>query len=410
MDQEFFKKQFAVFGSIILSIIALIGFLYKTSIISSPMALILIPLFLLFPYRKDSQFVKRMIILTSILCVGWILSDLGSAILPFFLSFLIAYILDPFVVFLTTKKIPRWLASLCIVGFFVGTVTGIAIGVFPIIFSQLDQVLRTLSGLVQSMSDYLDSKEFYETLAQFGLKESQMKPIIQQEFIPELQNLFSLIFKSLLTFFKSVQGIATQIFNVIIVPVLTFYFLKDFEKFKRLVKSLIGKKDKKMLYDLKRINNIVRKYIAWQVLSAFIVATATSIAFSLYGIPYPIVLGILCGVFNPIPYLGIFVSMIISIFTVTLVNPSMFLPQGMFIVTVISALHFINAYFLEPNIAGKQVGLHPIMLIASLFIFGTLFGVVGLLVAVPGAAILMMFFNDWREKTEQKDSITIDSQ
>ncbi len=410
MDQDFFKKQSAIFGSIILSIIALIGFLYKTSIISSPMALILIPLFLLFPYRKESQFVKRMIILTSILFIGWILSDLGSAILPFFLSFLIAYILDPFVVFLTTKKIPRWLASLCIVGFFVGAVTGIAIGVFPTIFSQLDQVLRTLSGLVQSMSDYLDSKEFYETLAQFGLKESQMKPIIQQEFIPELQNLFSLIFKSLLTFFKSVQGVATQIFNVIIVPVLSFYFLKDFEKFKRLVKSLIGNKDKKMLYDLKRINNIVRKYIAWQVLSAFIVATATSIAFSLYDIPYPIVLGILCGVFNPIPYLGIFVSMIISIFTVTLVNPSMFLPQGMFIVTVISALHFINAYFLEPNIAGKQVGLHPIMLIASLFIFGTLFGVVGLLVAVPGAAILMMFFNDWREKTEQKDNTVIDNQ
>ncbi len=409
MDHEFFKKQSAIVGSIILSIIALTGFLYKTSIINSPMALILIPLFLLFPYRKESQFVKRMIILVSILFVGWVLSDLGSAILPFFLSFLIAYILDPFVVYLTTKKIPRWAASVGIVGFFIGTVSGIAIGVFPTIFSQLDEVLRTLSSLVQSMSDYLDSKEFYETLAKFGLKESQMKPIIQQEFIPELQNLFSIILKSLLSFFKSLQGVATQMFNAIIIPVLAFYFLKDFDKLKNLIKSLIGKKDAKMLNDLKRINQIVRKYIGWQVLAAFIVATSTSIAFTLYGIPYPIVLGILCGVFNPIPYLGIFVSMIICIFTVTLVNPDMFLEQGIFIVTVISILHFINAYFLEPNIAGKQVGLHPIMLIASLFIFGTLFGVVGLLVAVPGAAILMMFFNDWREKTERKENIIIDN-
>jgi predicted PurR-regulated permease PerM len=146
------------------------------------------------------------------------------------------------------------------------------------------------------------------------------------------------------------------------------------------------------------------------VLAAFIVATSTSVAFTLFGIPYPIVLGILCGVFNPIPYLGIFVSMIICIFTVTLVNPVMFWEQGVFIVAVISVLHFINAYFLEPNIAGKQVGLHPIMLIASLFIFGSLFGVVGLLVAVPGAAILMMFFNDWREKTERKENIIIDNE
>ncbi len=410
MDHEFFKKQSAIVGSVILSIIALTGFLYKTGMIERPMALILIPLFLLFPHRKDSKFVKRMILLASILFVVWVLSDLGSAILPFFLSFLIAYILDPFVVYLTTKKIPRWVASVCIVGFFIGLVSGVAVGVFPIIFSQLDEVLRTLSSLVESMSDYLDSREFYETLSGFGLKESQMRPIIQQEFIPELQNLFSIILKSLLTFFKSLQGVATQMFNAIIIPVLAFYFLKDFDKLKKLVKSLIGKKDAKMLYDLDRINKIIRKYIAWQVLAAFIVATSTSIAFSLYGIPYPIVLGILCGVFNPIPYLGIFVSMIICIFTVTLVNPAMFLEQGVFIVTVISILHFINAYFLEPNIAGKQVGLHPIMLIASLFIFGSLFGVVGLLVAVPGAAILMMFFNDWRAKTERKDNIIIENE
>ncbi len=409
MDQEFIKKQTAVFGSIVLSIIALIGFMSKTGILARPMALILIPLFLLFPYRRESLFVKRMIILASILFIVWILSDLGAAILPFFLSFLIAYILDPFVVYLTTKKIPRWLASISIVGFFVGLVTGVAVGVFPTIFSQLDQVLTTLSGLVKTMSDYLESKEFYATLSEFGLKQKQMKPIIQKEFIPELQNLFELILHSLLSFFKSLQSVATQLFNAIIIPVLAFYLLKDFDKLKRLIKSLVGKKDPKMLNDLKRINQIIRKYIGWQILAALIVATTTSIAFSLYGIPYPIVLGILCGVFNPIPYLGIFISMVIGIFTVVLVDPSMVWSQGMFIILVISALHFINAYFLEPNIAGKQVGLHPVMLIASLFIFGTLFGLVGLLIAVPGAAILMMFFNDWRDKTERKDNIIIDN-
>jgi predicted PurR-regulated permease PerM len=58
-------------------------------------------------------------------------------------------------------------------------------------------------------------------------------------------------------------------------------------------------------------------------------------------------------------------------------------------------MHFINAYLLEPNIAGKMIGLHPALLIASLFVFSGLFGFLGLLIAVPLTATLVMFFNDW---------------
>ncbi len=180
---------------------------------------------------------------------------------------------------------------------------------------------------------------------------------------------------------------------------LSFYFLKDFDKLKNFIKSTLAIKNEKLLYDLRRINRIVRVYVGWQILAAFIVASVCSITFTLFGLPYSIVLGILCGFLNPIPYLGVLLSYVACSLILVFVSPDGLVGNIIVAVSVISAMHFINAYFLEPNIAGRQVGLHPLMLIASLFVFGGLFGFIGLFIAVPCTATLMMFFNDWKESS-----------
>jgi predicted PurR-regulated permease PerM len=68
-------------------------------------------------------------------------------------------------------------------------------------------------------------------------------------------------------------------------------------------------------------------------------------------------------------------------------------------------MHFINTYLIEPNILGRRVGLHPLILFGSLFIFGAVFGFMGLLIAVPCTATMMLFYNDWRNKLKMEFTI-----
>jgi predicted PurR-regulated permease PerM len=312
------------------------------------------------------------------------------------------YMLEPFIDFLESKKIPRWATALTLVLFASGIVTTVAIFVFPVLFSQLDSAIKQISSIVTSVSSFVESRKFYKLFEGFGISSDTIKNIVQTEFVPEIKTFISKILESLLSFLTSLSGVASQLINGLLLPIFSFYFLKDFNKIKDLIKSLLERKNVKFLNDLKRINRIFRIYISWQITAAIIIGTSCSILFSIFGIPYPIVLGLICGFLNPIPYMGSLASMVICILTSALVNPDEFLYLSLTSISIITALHFINAYLLEPNIAGKQVGLHPLLLILSLFVFGTLFGFIGLMVAVPTTASLIMFFNDWRNRQSAK--------
>lgn len=400
MKKEFLRKQTSIYFSLGLSILALFGFMYQSKILFEPLVLFAISIFVLFPYRNESRLIKRILLLIIFLFVGWLISVLGVVLIPFIVSFMIAYLLDPFVTRLSSR-IPRWLSAGVIILAFVGIVSVISVFVFPSVFLQLDSAINKITLLVSSVSGYIESDSFYAILGQFGLQEQTAREMVNNELMPKLQNIITAIFSALMSFMNSMSGLASQVLNAILIPILSFYLVKDFNKVKELVKTLLKDKNQKLLYDLRRGNIILRKYIGWQIIAATIVAVCCSIAFTLFGIPYPIVLGIICGLFNPIPYVGFVTSMIITVLTIIIVSPEDIWLQIFFALAVINLLHFINTYFLEPNIIGRQVGLHPVVLIGSLFIFGGLFGIVGLLIAVPTTAILVMFFNDWRNKLEE---------
>ena len=172
----------------------------------------------------------------------------------------------------------------------------------------------------------------------------------------------------------------------------------DTNKIKEQIKFLLGKKNQKLLTDLKRINEIFKVYIGWQLISASMVATVCSVAFLIGNVSYPFLLGMICGILNPIPYLGLLSSMVICSLTVIIAGPPDMWQEILIIVITILSWHTINAYLIEPNVLRRSVGVHPIMLFASLYIFGALFGIIGMLIAVPCTATMMLFFNDWNEK------------
>lgn len=403
MDKLFYRKQYSLLITIIISLAALVGFMITSGIVAYPLVLILISFFILYPYRKDSSLTSRLMILISLLMLGWLLWDLGMALLPFFISFIIAYLFDPLVNRLEKKKFPRWLSSLLITLILLAIAALIAIYVIPLIIAQSNNIIKRFSLIITDISQYIDSPEFYQSLRERGLPEHQIKEVVNKDVLPRIEDLFSIIFGSVTTAMDQIVSIATQLINAIIIPILTFYFLKDFRKMKNTIKNILEVRNREMLKNLRRINRIIRKYLGWQALAAMIVATVSSFVYWIFGVPYAIILGVMAGAINPIPYLSIIISCGVGIITVALTGHDHLLRHSIVILATINGLHFINAYFLEPNIAGKQVGLNPILLIISLFIFGGLFGLIGLLIAVPLTATLMMFFRDWLEKYVHKD-------
>jgi len=403
------KSKFPIVSVVSVSAIALGYFLYMTGMAFNPLIISGVSFFLLFPFRKESVLIRKLLMLTSILFSAWILRELGMTLLPFVIAMMFAYFLDPIVSWLERKHIPRWIAALVIILCMAGGISLVSIFVFPIAFAQLDDVIKQVSSMITSTTSYLESKKFYRMLESFGLPRSTMKEIIQNEMMPKVESIYKVMLGALLSVLTSISSLASQVLNVILIPILSFYFVKDFPKIKASLQRIIERSNKHAYTNIKRMSDILKAYFGWQIIAAIIVGTLSSVFFSLLGVPYPIVLGVLCGFFNPIPLFGSIVSMAISIITVLLVNPSGAGGNIITIILVINGLHFFNAYVIEPRILGNRVGLHPIMLLASLFVFSHFFGFLGLLIAVPTTAILMMFLRDWEKKQDELIPIIADN-
>jgi predicted PurR-regulated permease PerM len=402
MKRSEFKKRAFIVVAIILAIAAFTGFLLQTGYTQSPLALFLMTLFLLVPFRKTSIVARRILFVVVVFFVFWLISFVPETLAAFLIAFTIAYLFDPVVSRIVSGGRSRWIVSLLAMLFLFGAVSLVAVYVFPAIFSQINNVLSNVRSIVSTASEYFEKEKLQQLFSTLGIEDKKLQEMMQNEFLPELKSMLQNIISMLLQLFRGVSGIATQLFNAVLIPVFSFYFLKDFDKIKEQLKIILGKKDEKLLKDLRRINDIFRVYVSWQVFAATMIAIITSIVFTIAGVENGILLGILCGFLNPIPYIGLIASWILSSLIILITAPDDMLYQIIVIIATVNIIHFVNAYFVEPNILGNRIGLHPLILIASLFIFGALFGFLGLLVAVPSTATLMLFYEDWKQKLQEE--------
>jgi len=185
---------------------------------------------------------------------------------------------------------------------------------------------------------------------------------------------------SLINFFS-------KMFNFFVVPVLTFYMLKDSEHFKNQLILVIPKSNRKKILQLfKDIDNVFGKYIRGQIFISSIVGIMTTIVLVLIKVKYPLILGIFAGVSNIIPYFGPIIGMIPTIIFALLDSPTKALyAMGSYIL-----VQQMESGIITPKIIGESIGLHPIYVIMALIIGGKAFGIVGLIIAVPFAAIIKL--------------------
>jgi predicted PurR-regulated permease PerM len=373
-------------------------FLYLLFPILTPFVLCGGIVFLLFPLRSN-PIIRRVIWLTLILFVIWMISTAASVVVPFVLAFVIAYLLNPFVNAVTSRGVARWIPSAVAILLLIG-VTSTAIALFlPILLVQAREVVNSLSMWAERAVVYVEEGSLAAFLARYGVSQSDIQSFIAQELPPKFEQIFRVLFGGLIGVLTSVTSIISQMLNIIIVPFVAFYILKDYPSIVRAIRDLLPAQNKATIVAyFTEADDLLNRYLRGQILVSMIQGTIASIVLTILGVDYALLLGILTGILTFIPYVGILTSLFVSTLVALLgSDPTTGKVVGVIVMSLSQKI--LENTVLGPKIIGTKVGLHPVLLIFSILMFGALLGFVGLLIGVPCTALIVMTFRFVRERS-----------
>lgn len=382
---------------LVVGLILIAFLLFTVQNIISPFLVLIISTVILFRYRK-LKIARNLIWLSFIIFLIWVLFELRNILVPFLIAFLFSYLFNPIITHLENKNIKRWLSSLMVILLLILIGTSLLVLILPPAFSQLNNLLFVITDLTRDLVNQIKDGSLFLWLERYGIPTNLSREIITQQFTPKLELLLKDFLGAFLNFISSITGIISQIINLLIVPFLTFYLLKDFPKLKNLVKSVIPEANRNVAVEYYgKLDSLIGRYIRGAILVAFIHGILAGVLLWIFGIKYSLVLGLIAGILSLIPYIGLFVSLSLSLFIALFSGDPVWL-KILFVLFTFAILQVLEASIISPNILGKQVGLHPVLLILCLLVFGYFLGFVGLLIAVPSTALLLMSVKFYFEK------------
>lgn len=309
------------------------------------------------------------------------------AIIPLILAIAIAYLLTPIVILLQ-KKMRRVFAVTITYIIFIGIIFTIFFFIIPIIIDQfrtfIDKFPVYVENLTKITNDFLQNSVLIKNTENLIGKE-----IIPKDVSSITKYLISRINLEEIDIFQRATTVGMLVFNtvlyLIVGPLLGIYILNYTDKIKTTFIKIIPKRFKNQTtIILERINKVAGRYVRGQILVSLIVGILCTIVLLVLKVDFAILLGSIAGLLNMIPLLGPIIGAIPAALTALFISPL----KALLVILLFIAVQQIDNYIISPNIMKYQVGVHPGIIIFSLMAGGALFGIWGLLIAVPTVAIL----------------------
>ncbi len=358
--------------------------------------------FFLYPFR--THVVSRRLMQLAILTfVVWLAINLSGALFPFIVAFVIAFIASRLVDRLDRRGVPRWVASLSAVLIILGIYATIAFWLIPSLVGQMDQMLTAAQNLIHNAGSILKDDKLTQYLVDLGVPRAQAHAFVTNKIDPQVEEIATGLIRWLGAFLRNLSGIIEGVFGIVLIPFLVFYFLLDFARIRVFIRSTILQDNPEWVYYVQRVDTIVNSYLGGILITSSIVGSLAIIALTILGVPYALVLGLLIGLFNLIPTFGILINIVVAM-VLFLFAPGSYVYNVLATVAVINVLHALNAYALEPRVLGERVGVHPVVVVASLLVFSHFLGFIGLLIAVPTTAVALMFLREWYRRAISLDT------
>lgn len=344
----------------------------------------------------DNQLVSGLLIL-SLLLINLILfsqtsylfnplKDFISAIgVPVACGAVIYYLVKPIYDYLLNKKVPKGIAILLVMVGVIVIFIMIITSLVPIIQKQLLDLVSQLPYYYQIISEQVEN--FMQT-GLFEMIQEQFNKI-NTDFIQSITERLNGILNFTFSGIGSVVGIIGDIvITVMTMPVILYYLLKDGNKVIPFVTRMFPTRSQhKISVMLNEMNQQVSSYIRGQITVAICVGFTYIIGYTLIGLPYGVTIGMIAGLLTIIPYIGSIIGLTPALIIGFVTNPTLAL--HVLLVFVIEQL--IESRVLQPLILGSSLKMHPVTILIILLAAGKMFGLVGLLIAVPVYAVVKVF-------------------
>ncbi len=332
--------------------------------------------------------VRNLIIVCVMVVSVFLLLYFQQVAVPIMIALAIGYVGDPVIDKFEEWKIKRTWGIVILCTLIVMVLAGMMLYVVPKLVSQLNDLIATLPGYWEKLS-----KELLPYLTQYAETHPEEITEAKAAALAWLQENAGILLKniasSLAVSFKSVGSFLANILGLIIIPVLAFYFLRDFDILKGQALELVPVKRKAYVANLFRdLDQALGNFIKGQLLVALILSIIYSIGLTIAGCPASLLIGIIAGFSNLIPYLGIALGFVPAVLLTYLTGNPMWQ-------VITAGVTFIVGQMLEgmvitPKVVGESVGLHPVVVLVSLMIGGSYFGFVGMILALPVCAVGMV--------------------
>lgn len=305
---------------------------------------------------------------------------------PLFIGLVVAWLLNPFVKWLTKKRIKRpfgvVIAYLLLIGVFallIGTI-------IPVLYDQIIDFADTLPSLFTTIEEWMTG--FFNNLNNnlpVDLETVKENAFAQVETFGN--ELYSSLPGMLLNAGKTiVSGFSTFLVGLVI----GFFLLLSFDNMEETYIYLFPKKWRKDAETLiSKINTSLKNYVLGVAVDAFIVFIICSITFSVVGLRAPLLFAVFCAITNVIPYVGPYIGAIPAVIVGFTMSPTI----GLLTIASIVVIQFIEGNFLQEYIMSKTTKLHPVTIIIGLLVFQHFWGILGMVFSTPIIAILKIIFN-----------------
>lgn len=350
--------------------------------------------------------IMGVIFLCKILNIFPILFTILSVVSPFFLGFIIAWLLNPIVNKLTDKGMRRGWAVALVYLMLIVLIYLFCLAIIPALVDQLNEMAKTAPELLLNVKDLINN---------IFVKLSNGTNIDMTNVKMQFMNYLEDFSKNLTTDLPSkivsiVQGLISGVGKFLVGAVIGFYLLMNFNN---VTKFLINMVPKKFKGDVEKLSNNISEvlfgFVNGTFLDSLILLIINIIGFSLIGLNAPVLFAVFCVVTNIIPYVGPYIGGIPAILVGFTQSPLI----GTLILVFIVATQSIEGNFLHPIIMGRKMDLHPVTIVISLLIFEHFFGIMGMVVATPVVAVLKViyvfldekfdFFGYSKEKSVKKE-------
>ncbi|MDU4951990.1 MULTISPECIES: AI-2E family transporter [Clostridium] len=304
-----------------------------------------------------------------------IIKDVVSMI---FISFLLSYVLKPIQEFLYKKGINKKASAIILILSIIGIIAGFVIYFVPIVLKEGEHFYESLEDIKNSMSymysTIMEKNKFFMYLN--GELEYRVRSFTN-----------SLLLKVL----DGVVSFGENVLSFAVVPVLSYYFLGEGEFFYNKFMLLIPRTKRTATRNIfNDIDKILSRYVASQFLLSILIGGLTFIVLISLKVDFPIILSVINGIANIIPYFGPIIGAVPPILMALLISPS----KALWVTVLLLIIQQIEGNILSPKIIGDSISMHPIIVIILLILGGKIGGFTGMVLAVPLGVVIKIIYED----------------